>query len=538
MVDDDGVVTDAVPRAPLRRVQTPQGFDRATLVGGLRRLLDAGAELTDDAAVVRAAGVPVATVAGDERAAKVTVAHDLALAELVRARRRSEARGDRPAPGRHRHRRPPVEPGRACRLAGLEWPGADGCAGHSDGDVVAHALTDAVLSAAGLGDIGGLLGTDDPRWAGARGAAVLEHVREVLAAAGWQVGNASVQLIAHQPRSSVRAGPRPRPRCRPRWAPRSASRATTTDGLGLTGRGEGRAAVATALVVRTGRPASAEARPALRRLPAVSLRLYDTAARAVRDFTPLRAGQASVYVCGLTVQGRPHVGHVRAALAFDVLRRWLTAQRARRHLRPQRHRHRRQDPRQGRRRTASRGGPGPTTTSGPCTRAYDVLGVLPPTYEPRATGHVPEMVELMQRLIERGHAYAVDGDVYFDVRSFPEYGALTGQKLDDLQPAADTDTDERKRDPRDFALWKAHKDGEPETASWPTPVGPRPSGLAPGVLGDGRAVPRRRSSTSTAAAWTCASRTTRTSRPSRGRPATASPATGCTTAGSPSAARR
>jgi cysteinyl-tRNA synthetase len=81
------------------------------------------------------------------------------------------------------------------------------------------------------------------------------------------------------------------------------------------------------------------------------------------------------------------------------------------------------------------------------------------------------MVALMRRLIDRGHAYAVDGDVYFDVRSFPEYGALTGQKLGDLQPAADTETDERKRDPRDFALWKAHKDGEPETASWPTPWG-------------------------------------------------------------------
>jgi cysteinyl-tRNA synthetase len=81
------------------------------------------------------------------------------------------------------------------------------------------------------------------------------------------------------------------------------------------------------------------------------------------------------------------------------------------------------------------------------------------------------MVVLMERLIQRGHAYAVDGDVYFDVRSFPEYGALTGQKLDDLQPAADTESDDRKRDPRDFALWKAHKDGEPETASWPTPWG-------------------------------------------------------------------
>jgi cysteinyl-tRNA synthetase len=202
----------------------------------------------------------------------------------------------------------------------------------------------------------------------------------------------------------------------------------------------------------------------------VSLRLYDTAARAVRDFTPLRAGQVSMYVCGLTVQGPPHIGHVRFALAFDVLRRWLL--------------HTGSDVTYVRNVTdiddkifakaAEAGVPWwawAYQNERAATRAYDVLGVLPPSYEPRATGHVPEMIEFMDRLIAGGHAYAVDGDVYFDVRSFPGYGQLTGQKLADLQPAADTETDERKRDPRDFALWKAHKPGEPETASWPTPWG-------------------------------------------------------------------
>jgi cysteinyl-tRNA synthetase len=202
----------------------------------------------------------------------------------------------------------------------------------------------------------------------------------------------------------------------------------------------------------------------------VSLRLYDTAAHAVRDFSPLRAGSVSMYVCGLTVQGPPHIGHIRFALAFDVLRRWLL--------------HTGYDVTYIRNVTdiddkilakaAAAGVPWwawAYENERAATRAYDVLGVLPPTYEPRATGHVPEMVELIERLIERGHAYAVDGDVYFDVRSYPAYGELTGQKLEDLQPAADTETDARKRDPRDFALWKAHKDGEPETASWSTPWG-------------------------------------------------------------------
>ncbi|MBO0776744.1 MAG: cysteine--tRNA ligase [Actinobacteria bacterium] len=200
----------------------------------------------------------------------------------------------------------------------------------------------------------------------------------------------------------------------------------------------------------------------------MTLHLYDTASRAVREFTPAAAGKVSLYLCGATVQAPPHIGHVRSAVSFDVLVRWLKARGYQvlfcrnvtdiddKILR------------------VAAGEEVPywqvaQRNERAFGRAYDALGCLPPDVEPRATGHVPEMIELMRRLFDRGHAYAARGDVYFDVGSYPAYGELSGQRPEQMQPAGDTENADAKRDPRDFALWKGAKPGEP---AWDTPWGP------------------------------------------------------------------
>ena len=197
------------------------------------------------------------------------------------------------------------------------------------------------------------------------------------------------------------------------------------------------------------------------------LNLYNTKSRTVSLFKPIKKGEVGIYLCGATVQAPPHIGHIRSGVNFDILRRWLIAsgfsvtfvrnvtdiddkilhkavheeipwwQVAMKYERA-------------------------------FTDAYDALNVLPPSYEPRATGHITQMIELMQKLIDNGSAYAPgNGDVYLEVRKLKEYLTLSNQKLDDLLPSDDSDS-KYKKDPRDFTLWKAAKEGDP---SWTTPWG-------------------------------------------------------------------
>lgn len=206
-------------------------------------------------------------------------------------------------------------------------------------------------------------------------------------------------------------------------------------------------------------------------------RIYDSKQQALVDFEPIVQGEVGMYVCGPTVQSAPHIGHLRSVLAYDQIRRWFEAS--------------------GNRVTLIRNVTDiddkilDNAAAGKAaggkeewwalayrverefTAAYDALRVLPPVYEPRATANIAEMVSLIELLIERGHAYqAADGtaSVYFDTGSWPAYGSLTRQQRDQMEDAADSEP-VGKRDPRDFALWKAHRDHEPESASWPSPWG-------------------------------------------------------------------
>ncbi|WP_054953039.1 cysteine--tRNA ligase [Flaviflexus massiliensis] len=202
----------------------------------------------------------------------------------------------------------------------------------------------------------------------------------------------------------------------------------------------------------------------------MTLEIHDSATKTQAVFEPRTPGEVGIYLCGATVQGSPHIGHLRSALAFDVLARWLT--------------------RSGYRVTTVRNVTdiddkilAKSKEAGwqwwawayrfeqEFSAAYRALGVLPPTYEPRATGHITDMIELIGQIIDAGHAYVGDpGNVYFDVSSLPDYGSLTRQSVKNMT-VDENDAEQDKRNPHDFALWKAPKEGEPESASWDSPWG-------------------------------------------------------------------
>jgi cysteinyl-tRNA synthetase len=214
----------------------------------------------------------------------------------------------------------------------------------------------------------------------------------------------------------------------------------------------------------------------------VTVRLYDSRTQSVVDLVPLVEGEVGIYVCGPTVQSSPHIGHLRSALVYDQWRRWLsyrgytvTLVRNVTDI---------DDKILANAATGSESGTAEEWWALAYryelefTDGYRTLGILPPTYEPRATASITQMQQLISRLIERGHAYVAEdgsGDVYFDVASWPSYGELTNQKAGDLASSADSPSDPEesrgKRDLRDFALWKGHKSDEPASSAFPSPWG-------------------------------------------------------------------
>ena len=245
-VDGDNYVTKTPTRSKLRSIQTPQGFTRKLL---LKAHTSAG-DATDDAGLVEDRGVDVKVILGEERAMKITTMKDLAIAHnwLIPGADNQIRVGIGTDAHAFSH-----DSSRALWLAGLYWPEEVGVDGHSDGDVAAHAICDALLSAASLGDLGSNFGTSDPKYAGASGSQLLSETLSRVSAAGYSINNVSVQIVGNRPKIGPRRAEAIASLSKALGGVSVSVSATTTDGLGFTGAGLGLSAIATALLTRSSR---------------------------------------------------------------------------------------------------------------------------------------------------------------------------------------------------------------------------------------------------------------------------------------------
>jgi cysteinyl-tRNA synthetase len=363
-----------------------------------------------------------------------------------------------------------LEKGRKLILGGVEIQYDKGLLGHSDGDGLLHAIADAMLGALALGDIGQHFPDTDPKYKDANSAQLLKHVAKLVHEKGWRVENVDANVIAQEPKLKPHIE-----RMRANIAEvlgvsvdSVSVKARTHEKCDAVGRGEAMSMQAVVLLARSGHANVVDEPEETTVASHEPLCVYNTLSGCKEEFEPIIPGKVGMYVCGITAYDSCHLGHARAALAFDVVYRYL--------------KHRGYDVAFVRNYTdvddkiinkSKETGETCKTISERYIQEYKedmgALGVKTPKIEPKATEHIADMIATIEKLIARKHAYvAEDGSVYFAVRTFAGYGKLSGKKIEDLESGARVEVDEKKRDPLDFALWKASKPGEPE---WDSPWG-------------------------------------------------------------------
>ncbi len=458
----DGLVLETVDRATLAAAQTPQGARRDILLRAWQvRPPEGPPEFTDEAALLEACTIPVHAISGESTNLKVTLPDDLRRVEWALA----------PAVPRvgFGHDSHPFGPGTGLRLGGIEIEGAPRLAGHSDGDVVLHAVADALLGAAGLGDLGRVFPADART---PKGIASDEMLREVRRQAG-QCRHAARNRGHRRDRRPSEARESTRPDAgRDRagaWHRRGGGQRQGVNRQSRRGRGRG------PVDLGAGR----------RHGPGhgMTIHLGDTLTGEVRPLEPLEPGHVRIYSCGPTVYGPAHIGNFRSFLFADLLVRYLRyrglAVTWAMNL---------TDIDDKIIRGAAAEGISTTALADRYTERFlvdaDSLGMTRPDILPRATGHIPQIADLVATLVAKGHAYpTADGSIFFRIASWPAYGRLARLDPASMRVGERVEADEYgKDDVRDFVLWKGPKPGEPDLGHH---RGCRTAGLAHRVLGDG-----------------------------------------------------